>query len=271
VVQISTATIPATDGRPNEDFVGTLPDAVVLLDGAGSAGAASGCRHGVAWYSYQLGSAILGALASGQEPSAALRTAIPAVMRLHANTCDLNHPGTPSATAIIARLHREDLEYLVLADSVLLIQTSDHIEVITDDREGTIGKQHRQALDSTSHGTPEHERALTDYITAMRAHRNKPGGFWVASVDPQAADEAVTGSIPVSDVESSALLSDGASRNADLFHLTDWAGLLTTLAKEGPTALLRQTRQAEHTDPTGQRWPRGKHHDDATAAYVALR
>lgn len=188
--------------------------------------------------------------------------------QLHADTCDLTHPGTPSATVVIAHLQNEHLEYLVLADSVLLLKTTDHVDAISDDREATIGTQHRHALDSTPHGTPEHDRALTDYITAMRAHRNKPGGFWVASVDPLAADEALIGSIPVRDLQAFALLSDGASRTADHFHLTDWPGLLATLATDGPHALLCHTRDAENSDPTGERWPRGKHHDDATAAYA---
>lgn len=267
-MQVSAATVAATDDQPNEDFIGTLPDAVVLLDGAGSAGAASGCQHGVAWYSYQLGSAILSALAAGHDPRPALTTAIESVAQLHADTCDLMHPGTPSATAVIARLRDERLDYLVLADSVLLLQTANRVDAISDTREAATGKQHRRALDSTPHGSPEHERALTEYITSMRAHRNKPGGFWVASVDPRAADEALVGSMPARDLHAFALLSDGASRMADHFHLTDWPGLLVTLATDGPRALIRRTRDAEDSDPTGERWPRGKHHDDATAAYV---
>jgi len=40
----------ARTGRGNEDFVGAVPTAVVLLDGAGGvSGSESVCRHGVAW------------------------------------------------------------------------------------------------------------------------------------------------------------------------------------------------------------------------------
>ncbi|MFE9204091.1 hypothetical protein [Micromonospora sp. NPDC007230] len=66
---------------------------------------------------------------------------------------------------------------------------------------------------------------------------------------------------------AAALLSDGASRLADRFDLTDWAGLLEILHDHGPAELIHRVRAAEDSDPHGTRWPRGKTHDDATAAY----
>ncbi|TQM16155.1 hypothetical protein [Pseudonocardia kunmingensis] len=74
--------------------------------------------------------------------------------------------------------------------------------------------------------------------------------------------------MPASDVRALALLSDGASRVAGRFALTDWPGIMRTLANHGPAELLSQNRAAEHDDPDGSRWPRRKIHDDATAAYV---
>jgi hypothetical protein len=47
-MKIVTATSPGHVGRPNEDFVGDVPGAVVLLDGAGIPGTETICRHGVA-------------------------------------------------------------------------------------------------------------------------------------------------------------------------------------------------------------------------------
>jgi hypothetical protein len=104
----------------------------------------------------------------------------------------------------------------------------------------------------------------------MRKHRNRPDGFWVASTDPDAAEQAITADMPASDVHALALLSDGASRIADRFALTDWAGITRVLADSGPAELLERNRAAERDDPDGSRWPRGKIHDDATAAYVVL-
>jgi len=38
----------------------------------------------------------------------------------------------------------------------------------------------------------------------------------------------------------------------------------------GPEAIITQVRAAEASDPDGQRWPRGKRHDDASAAFCHL-
>jgi hypothetical protein len=42
------------------------------------------------------------------------------------------------------------------------------------------------------------------------------------------------------------------------------------LAEQGPDAIIQQVRAAERSDPDGRRWPRGKRHDDASAAYLVL-
>ncbi|MEU7588420.1 hypothetical protein AB0A95_19270 [Micromonospora sp. NPDC049230] len=46
-MHVSLATSAGRADRPNEDFVGAVPGAVVLLDGAGIPEAGSLCHHGV--------------------------------------------------------------------------------------------------------------------------------------------------------------------------------------------------------------------------------
>ncbi|MEV4470448.1 MULTISPECIES: hypothetical protein [Nonomuraea] len=123
------------------------------------------------------------------------------------------------------------------------------------------------ALDS---GTPEHQQAHHKYVETLRAHRNRDGGFWVAATDPLAADQALTGTVPQESVRTAVLLSDGASRLVDRFHLATWRQTLDLLDREGPEALISRVRAAEHSDPAGSRWPRGKTHDDATLVTLSL-
>jgi hypothetical protein len=66
-------------------------------------------------------------------------------------------------------------------------------------------------------------------------------------------------------VPGAVVLLDGASRLADRFQLATWAGIGTILTGEGPAGLIQRVRAAEAADPQGERWPRGKIHDDATA------
>ncbi|GAA2846719.1 hypothetical protein Acy02nite_04400 [Actinoplanes cyaneus] len=261
------ATLPASPHRPNEDFAAVTPDAAVLLDGAGAAEMDNGCRHGVAWFTRRLGAAILARVGDGPLRSV-LASAVSATADAHRDTCDLAHPGSPSATVIIVRFTGPAVEYLVLADSVLLLSTaSERPEVITDPRVEAVGNRYRAPMDSLRNGTPEHAEARRAFVRATLGHRNRPGGYWVASADPSVAAEAITGSAAVT---SLALLSDGATRLVDTFALETWEGLLASLTSAGPEELLRRTRAAELSDPAGSRWPRAKPHDDATAVHLSV-
>lgn len=271
-MRVTFATQPASPERPNEDFVAATADAVALLDGAGApAGVECGCSHGVAWYSRMLGSLLIaGMTQSAGSLAEILADGIKAVTGLHDSTCDLSHPGSPSSTVVMLRHQAGRVEWLVLADSVLVLDVAGTGEplAVSDDRENRVGARYRARLDGLPGGTPEHTRALSDYVTAMRGHRNRDGGFWVASVDPLAADQALTGDIPVDRLRGAAVLSDGASRLVDRFGLATWRQGLDVLRTDGPGELIRLVRDAERSDVTGTRWPRGKTFDDATAAYL---
>jgi hypothetical protein len=95
-------------------------------------------------------------------------------------------------------------------------------------------------------------------------------GYWVAAADPQAASQAVTGTLSAKSLQRAVLLSDGASRLVDLFELATWEELLALLDANGPEELLRQVRAAEAVDPEDRQWPRTKRSDDATAVYLVL-
>jgi len=271
-VLVSLASLPAKPNQPNEDFVAATPDAVVLLDGAGTPpGSESGCIHGVAWFARQLGVTLLLAMTAYDDPGLVecLGASIGQVRSLHANTCDLEHPGSPSATVVALKVRERTIDYLVLADSVLVLDLSTELRVLTDDQEARTGGQFRARMDALPNGTSEHEEAHREYVEALRAHRNRPGGFWVASTDPEAAVYALTGSVPTAQAQAAAVLSDGASRLVDRFRLATWEDVLKILDTLGPRELLRQVREAESGDPLGTRWPRGKATDDASVVYCS--
>lgn len=255
----------------NEDFFGATPDAFVLLDGAGTPpGAESGCDHGVGWYVRSLGSTLLAGMTQDTGTlTETLANGIKAVASLHHFVCDLTHPGSPSATVVMVRRTAGDLDFLVLADSVLVLDVSGRPEptVVCDDRVDRVGRAHRSVLDGLPNGSAEHVIARREYVETMRDHRNREGGFWIAAVDPLTAEQSLTGTLPADRVRAVALLSDGASRLVDQFGLATWREALDTLERSGPGELIRRVREAERTDPDGSRWPRAKAHDDATAAY----
>jgi hypothetical protein len=253
-----TSVAAARAGRVNEDFTGAVPTAAVLIDGAGIPGSESICRHGVAWYASRLGGSLLSLLSLARNRSlpALLAEAIAQVTDDHRNTCDVASPISPSATVAILRLSDGLIEHLVLGDSVLVLDSVDGAPlVVSDPREVIISRSYQSALETTAEGSDEYHRLLRD----LRANRNRPGGFWVAKDDPGAADEALTGSCPISELTGAVLLSNGASRIVDRFRLADWPEVMAVLASSGPADIIRRVRQAEARH--------GVAADDATIAY----
>jgi hypothetical protein len=272
-MQVTLASRRSPEAASNEDFIAAAPGVVVAIDGASvPAGLATGCRHGTAWFARRLGTQLLALLTTKADhsPADSLAQAITDVAALHADTCDLGHPGSPSATVAILREQPEAVDWLVLGDTTILLEEPTGIRTITDDRlENVAAGQHR-AMHQHATGSADHDRSFAELVTEQRRHRNHPDGFWVASTDPAAAQHALTGTIPRDGLQGAAVLSDGATRLVDRFGLLDWPSFLNVLAEQGPDAIIQQVRAAEDSDPDGRRWPRGKRHDDASAAYCRL-
>ncbi len=260
-------------GNENEDTVHVSPTGVVVLDGLSAPkDLPMGCIHGTPWFVRQLGTCLINLIGDDTVTlRKALRTAITEVNDLHRDTCSLDREAVPASTVAIIRERDDVLDYLVLSDNVLVLDLGDEgIRTITDKRvEEVAGEEMHAALRGPT-GTPEHAARVSTLVTVQRRLRNRPGGYWVAATDPAAADEAITGAVDISRVRQAALLTDGASRLVDSFGSLSWAQLLDLLSTEGPAALIARTREAELADPVGERWPRFKRSDDATAAYVRI-
>ncbi|MEV6490361.1 hypothetical protein AB0M20_17300 [Actinoplanes sp. NPDC051633] len=239
------ATATAHEERGNEDFAGIVPGAAVLVDGAGIVGTESICRHGVAWYATRLGGELLGLLSLSPGPSltALLGEAIRRVTGSHRDTCDVADRSSPSATVAVVRIAGDRADHLLLGDTVIVLDGPGGPVTVDDRREPDLRRPYQARLDAAA--PEDRERVLAEVVDGFRAHRNQPGGFWVAKDDPLAADEAITGSRPASDLTRIVLLSNGASRFVDLLGLADWPGMLSELTTSGPDEIIRRVRAAE--------------------------
>lgn len=263
------ATFPGRNDRPNEDFVGAFPDCAVLLDGSGGPSELpSGCSHGVPWYVRQLGTRLLADMETNQASlTEILAKGITSVGDLHHDSCDLKAPGTPASIVLMARAVNDEFEYLVLGDSTLAIEThTDGMQVITDRRIDQVATAERLRMENLPVGTPEHQDARIRFVELQRTLRNKPDGYWIASTDPKAADQALTGSVPLRAVRRASLLSDGVTRFVE-FGLGDWRDLMEMLDSSGPASVFERIREAENGDPDGKRWPRAKQYDDVAVVH----
>jgi len=200
-----------------------------------------------------------------------LAEAIKDTAALHRGTCDLEHPGTPSAAVGILQERRGALRYLLLGDVTLVLKRmTDDIRVLTDNRISATALTERAVANALPNGSPEKDQALVRMKQTELTSRNVAGGFWVAAADPRIVKHAITGEVPASEVGQAALLSDGAARAVAPFGLYDWPQLLVALTEAGPDELIRRIRAAEDGDPHGLQWPRNKIHDDATVALVKV-
>lgn len=229
-MRIALATDPGTPGWPNEDFAAVAPGAAVLLDGCTTTprGADTGCRHGVAWYARTLGTVFLGAITANSP--APLRDAL------------------AGAIAEVRARHEDTCD---------LANPSTPAATVTAVRAGQGGFELLALSDSSivaDYGEDRDPVVLTD------THR-------AASTDPDAAQQARTAVLAPDGLRGIALLSDGAVRLTDVYHVISWPALVAVVRDEGPAGLIRRVRAAEDSDPDGARWPRSKARDDATAIY----
>lgn len=257
-MQVSVATGQGA-GLSNEDFVIAENGVVVVLDGVSQwYTTESGCYHGTVWYVTNLGTRLVRHASGTESLRSAIGTAIAEVAALHENTCDLAHPWSPAATVAVLRDGAE-VDYAVLADCVVVLETAHGTEVHTDERLARLGE--RAARPDADEELLRHAR------TGYHGLRNVPGGYWVASADPAAGDQAVTGSVPREALRRAALLTDGASCLVETYRAMDWTRLLDLCASAGPAEAIEEVRRLERADPDRERWPRGKQHDDATIAF----
>jgi Protein phosphatase 2C len=245
------ATMAGAVARPNEDYAAAGPDWALVLDGATHfAGVDTGCIHDVPWLVGHLAAALVEQLilrpVSLRET---LASAIEATCSAHAGTCDLANPDSPSSTVALVRSVGTAIEYLVLGDSPVILRSGDGITPVVDDR-----------VDHLQPGGRPYTRDL------VRSKRNAPGGFWVASTNPQAAHEAVSGT--VDHVTHLALLTDGLTRLVEYYGYS-WTEIFELLGRDGPSGMIWCVREAERNCPPPAHGC-GKQHDDATAVYVQV-
>ncbi|MHA6806276.1 hypothetical protein [Salinifilum ghardaiensis] len=259
-------TLTSDDDKPNEDWWVASETVVVVLDGA-TIRTDTGCVHGLPWFVRQLGSTLFSAAQNVATPlPAAIKQAIEHVVDQHSDTCDLTHPGTPSAAIGIVRDTGDRLDWASLGDVTVLVDTiNDGVCVTSDDRVSYTAQEERAECDRHLLGTD----GKMDAIHAMKpkelAARNVEGGYWIASVDPSAAKHALTGSVQRRAAQSFAVYSDGVGRALDFGLASDAGDLLDQLHRHGPAQTINAVREAERDDSLGKAVPRNKKTDDATA------
>ena len=245
---------------PNEDFFLVADSWALVLDGI-TRYPDDGCVHDVPWYVARLGAAIAGRIADADlDLREILAASIQAVGLRHADTCDLRNPVSPGATVAIVRHRDHEVEWLLLGDCT--IARRDHQGGIRTESDERLADLPNPPSLTDVGGI---RRYPVDYIAKAR---NREGGFWVASTDPDAAAMARSGAWPKHRISALMLCSDGLTRLVDRFGCS-WPTLFDLASSQGVGRLIALVREHGDRDPNVH--VQAKRHDDATVVFYELR
>jgi hypothetical protein len=191
-----------------------------------------------------------------------LAQSIEKIARTHALTPDT----APSTTVSLVRWDASTTEALVLGDSpVVALTRTVEIRQVRDDRLEDVARPERRRLRAAMADRHALHRQLVD---AERSGRNRPGGYWIAAAEPEAAWHARYATWSTFAVDAILVVTDGVARGVDRYGaLPSWDSAIST-ARRCPSSLIDAVHGFEASDPDRVRWPRSKRHDDKTVAVV---
>ncbi len=246
------------------DKIFVTPHAVILLDGAS---AFVPVPVPASAYADYLGRFLADALTS--DPAADLQEILAEGIKATAAHYDLKAGESPSSTVTIARERDEHLDLLLLGDNTVILPGG---EILTDDRIDRLDleprRKYRERL-AAGHGyDDEHGRLLGELQTQQALYRNRPGGYWIAETDPDAAQHAVTVKLSLAERSWIILATDGAYNTIAGIGLDDWDRHVRSTSEQLRVVLEHCHRWECEIDDDGYRLPRAKRHDDKSLAIL---
>jgi hypothetical protein len=205
-------------------------------------------------------------------PGAPLPAILATAVSATASALDLRDDHGPSSTVAVARVGYGNADLLVLGDSYIAYRSAGTAAVLTDDRLDRLelpgSRRYRDRLAAGSGYDMAHAATLRDLQAGQRARRNTPGGYWIASANPEAAAHATTLTVPAASLDWIVLATDGAIETARYLGLDDWEAIADSDQAALSAFLQRCQDWEENDDPNGRQLPRAKRHDDKAIATV---
>jgi hypothetical protein len=284
---LDSLSLPAGKG-PNEDAWGWRGDAASgaawMIDGATGLDDVEHVAEGptdAAWYARALSDALARMAPPGDDPRTAFVGVVEGLAaRWRASVPDpdaVPAHALPSAALLWCRWTRADagwtLDLAWLGDCLaVLAPPAGPVKVFNRGAlEAADGRLRARIGAASAAGTSDGDmlRALMPELRARRAMANRPGGYWVMGLAPEAAAHMKRASTEAPRGSRLLLMSDGFYRLVDHFALFDDRTLVDAATGLGLAALGARLRAAEQTSGIGT-VARVKPTDDATAVLLAL-
>lgn len=191
-VRASGASLPGSFDRPNEDSWGAEGPLAWVIDGATQPGETIESVDARS-YVAALGEAVR---ARAGDTRATLAEILAGAIEA-ASTWPAAEAG-PAATVAMVRRSGDGFEWLVLGDAGIMLRHGARgaVTLVTDDRLAQVAvaeREARRAARASGSDAAEQRELSARLYRAELAMRNRSGGYWVASGDPEAAHHALQG------------------------------------------------------------------------------
>jgi serine/threonine protein phosphatase PrpC len=275
---LDSLSLPGNPAKANEDALGHMNSAAVVIDGATMLG--DGLMPGpsdAAWIAQFGARRLMAHLGEGNGARKALRAALADTQKSFEAL--RRHPPeemwqTPCASMMFAMQVEAGMEFLWYGDCAALVKQGDAAVTVVgetfDKRAAEAERARRMANEKGL--SPATGLNRPEFIDALRATRNRinSGDAWLFSPDVRAASHVSRRTIKARPSSILLLATDGFLALASDYGAYGVDGLMSAAMDKGLAALGEELRAIESGDSGGDRFPRFKKSDDATALLLRL-
>ncbi|NOT39275.1 MAG: hypothetical protein HOP13_02165 [Alphaproteobacteria bacterium] len=178
----------------------------------------------------------------------------------------------PWTTMSLIGVEAGRLNIAYVGDSRVLVETGDgavHSFGVNPSRTA-FETRLAQKMIASRKGKPLGPAAVLPELRAARNTVNTNTGYWLLGADAAVGAHAIVTSLALPGPATVLLATDGFYALVEDYQRYDDRALIAVAQAIGLGALARELRQIEDDDPAGERFPRMKKSDDATALLVRV-
>ncbi|HKQ44313.1 MAG TPA: protein phosphatase 2C domain-containing protein [Rhizomicrobium sp.] len=275
---LDSLSLPGDPAKANEDAFGHGESAAVVIDGATPLG--DGLMPGpsdAAWIAQFGARRLMAHLRDGKSARKALRAALADAQKSF-EALRRHEPEEmwqmPCASMMLAVPDQEELECLWFGDCAALVQQEDKaVRVIGETFDKRAAEAQRaKAVAQEKNLSPASGIRRAEFIGTLRSSRNRinSGNQWLFSPDAKAAGHVARRTMKAAPGSMLLLASDGFLALASDYGAYSADSLMTAAMSKGLAVLGAELRAIEAGDSGGDKFPRFKKSDDATALLLRL-
>lgn len=173
---------------------------------------------------------------------------------------EINDYKLPTFTIAMVRFINQQLEYYVLGDSGILIDSKAGPIYLTDSRLDLFGEKVEEEISRID------SKSEVNTLQEIRKHLNKEDGYWIGSLDGKGIPHGLSGNMPVYEYTKVLCFTDGYSRLFELYKKMDIQHFQFDV--DFIMDSIAETRKIEDQDSDCSIYKRSKKSDDLSVILV---